>query len=200
MNSASRLLTACHIFVFLLTFFLSKPAHAFFTSSVDINWGFSNYSLKALDFKKNLQSPAAIEVGYNLMQASSGIAYNMTFFEMLSTNDGYLNYTSFSVGVRYYPYGSNGSKTVLDNETQAIIWKTTPFVGLNLGLANCSVKEFNATLMEISPRFGAEIPITANILMLGQLVFTKGNSSGGSSLAVSANGATGLLGIILTTL
>lgn len=197
MNVTPRLLQT----IFGFIFFAGQNVHAHFVSSVDANLGFSSYRIELSNVSKELQSPTTIEVNYSLKQSSTGLAYNFSMFEMLTSNEGTLNYTRFSAGLKYFPFGMNGQRVILDNQTQATVWKPTSFVGINLGIANISTKEFNASIMELSPRFGVEIPLSSNFLMQGQLLLASGSSAGGSSArSIKITGVSAMLGFIITNL
>jgi hypothetical protein len=187
-----------------LSFISASKASAFLTSDFDINVGQSSFQAKFQanreDQTKNLSSLSSVEFNYNLRQSSSGIAYNMSFFEMLNTKEGYLSFTRFSAGARWYPRGMNGGRVVIDNDVTAKIWKATPFFGVNLGVANMSVKEFNASFTDLTPRFGVELPLTSRVLLVAQFVVASSLSSGGASVAkaITYQGQSALIGITAT--
>jgi len=199
MNLTTRLSGPLKSAIIIGILFGASQAQAFLLSSVDANIGFSSYRLELPTITKDLQSPTSIEVNYN--QSSTGLAYNFSIFEMYSSNEGTLAYSRFSVGLRYFPMGMNGARVIIDNTVQATVWKATPFIGFNFGIANASVKEFNASIIELAPRFGVEIPVTIDVLMQAQLLLVTGASTGGSSATeIKLSGVTGLIGFIFTNL
>lgn len=129
-----------------------------------------------------------------------GLAYCMSFFEIINSKDGYLTFTRFSLGPRWYPRGMNGGRVIIDNDVQARVWRATPFIGMNLGISNLSVKEYNASLIDLTPRFGVEIPLTAKILLLGQFIVSTSlsSSSSGEAKDISYQGSSAMLGIVIS--
>lgn len=187
-----------------LSFFLalfalnSSPAKAELISAVDLNAGLTSLSLKSADLNTSLSDFSAIEINYFLKHPGTSLAYVLSFAEMLRTQGVSLPYTRLGVGLRYYPLGFNGSRMIMDQDITAQVWKATPFLGLTMGLANVTVPEYNASLLEIAPRFGVELPFTATLLLQGQLILLTGSSTGSSSRDVTYQGVTGLVGLILT--
>lgn len=194
------------LLVSFLSLITASKASAFLTSDFDINVGQSSFQAKFQANQtaqtKNLSSLASLEMNYNLRQSSNGVAYSMSFFELVSSADGFLSFTRFSAGVKWYPRGMNGGRVVIDNDVTAKIWKATPFVGAGIGLANMSVKEFNASFTDIVPKFGVELPLTSRILLIGQFELASSLSSAASSEAksISYQGQSATIGVIMTNL
>jgi hypothetical protein len=192
------------LMTFLLAFSPFKSLRAHMTSDVDFNFGQSSFQVKyqvnGQDASQTLDSFSTLELNYYLRQASTGIAYSMSFFELLNSQEGLLALTRISAGFRWYPLGMNGSRVIIDNDVVAKFWKPTPFIGLSLGLVNISTIELNASLTDLTPRMGAELPLTNRVLLVGQLIFatTLGSSAPSQAKAISYQGQSALFGIVVT--
>lgn len=122
----------------------------------------------------------------------------MTFSEILSAAGKQIPLAMFSAGFRYYPSGFNGYRLILDQGVQAKVWKATSFMGMNLGIANVSIDELNASVIDISPRFGVELPISSSTMAQAQLVLQTASSSGTSEqTAIKYTGISAYLGIVI---
>lgn len=192
--------------------FVAVPAaHAAspLVSSVDVNTGFTSIRMKTGDYETTLDSTMSLEANYNLKHAAWSTAYSMSFFELIEAQGRKLPYSRFALGIRWYPMGMNGGRLILDQGVQAHVWKSTPFIGLSMGVANASVDRFNATMTDISPRFGVELPVSSNFFLQGQLVISSG-SGGGSGAAsssakteyqqISYSGLSAMIGVIYSGL
>lgn len=177
-------------------------------SSFDVNTGFSSFRLKTGDFQSNLDSVYSLEANYNLKHAAWSTAYSMSFFELVEAQGRKLPYTRFSLGVRWYPMGMNGGRVIFDQGVSAQVWKSTPFIGLGVGLANVSINEANASMMDFSPRFGVELPFSTNFFLQGQLTLSSGTGGGAGASAggvvdykqISYQGLSALVGLIYSGL
>lgn len=187
---------------FCFIFFTSTKGWSYLRSDVDFGMGPISLDLKTSDFTKKLTSPAALEFNYNLIHDAYNTAYCFSFYEVSKSEDGYLSFTRFAIGAKYYPTGLNGRRMVLDNEVEAKLWKASPYVGLFLGLSNTSVKEYNASAFDMTPRFGVEIPVTAKLIMLAQFEIFSSLSQGGPGTGAKSFSYTGfgaLIGVRVTS-
>ncbi len=187
---------------FLVCFFCSQKSWSYLRSDVDFGIGPISLDLKTSDLTKKLTSPAGFEFNYNLIHDAYKTAYCFSFYEVIKSEDGYLSFTRFAIGAKYYPTGLNGRRVVLDNEVEAKLWKASPYLGLFLGISNTSVKEYNASAFDLTPRFGVEIPVTAKLIMLTQFEIFSSLSQGGPSTGAksfSYSGFAALIGIRVTS-
>ena len=187
-------------FLLISVLFTGPQAHAELISAADINIGTTTLNMKTANNSSSVSDISSIEVNYLLKHSGTPIAYVLSFGELLRSQDVSLPYTRLGAGVRYYPLGFNGSRMILDQEVTAQVWRATPFVGLILGIANVTVTDYNASLIEMSPRFGVELPLTTNVLLQVQMSLLSGTATGSISREVSYDGVTGLVGVILTGL
>ncbi|HRO68160.1 MAG TPA: hypothetical protein PL182_11395 [Pseudobdellovibrionaceae bacterium] len=185
---------------FILPLFLlggASFAQASLISSVDMNTGFTSLSLKAGDYAQTLNSVSSMEFNYNLKHAAYSTSYTMSFFQLFEADGRKMPMTRFSLGGRWYVKGHNGERTILDQGVEGRLWRSTPFLGLSFGLANISVEPLNASVFEVSPRFGVEIPLSAQVFLQGQLSLLTGTSMGASEdRSLSYQGLSVLIGII----
>lgn len=192
---------------FILTFLIatlafSNKSWAFLRSDVDLGLGPISLDLSAGSNSKKLTSSAAFEFNYNLVQESLNFAYCFSFYEIFKSDEGDLSFSRFAIGGKYYPTGLNGQRLILDNEVEAKLWKASPYVGLFFGISNTSVKEYNASAFDLTPRLGVEIPATAKLIMLAQFEFFSSLAQGGSSSGAKSFSYTGfgaLIGIRVTS-
>ena len=185
----------------LLCFFLIPfSTHAYLTSSFDVNIGQSSFIAKAGDDSRTIDSFSAVEMNYSLRNSSLGIAYAITFFELMNSKEGALALSCISLGPRWYPIGMNGNKVLIDNDVVAKIWKATPYLGASLGLTNLSTKIYNASLFNLGMRFGVEIPISPKFLLIAQYVLNQSMSSSSKSIdtEISYTGNSATLGLLIS--
>lgn len=180
-----------------LFFLLCLQSRAALISQVDLGTGFSTLRLNSADYTGNLTGGVSLEVNYVLKQVSISSAYTLSFYEVLRA--GAIPFTRLSAGYRFYPRGINGGRMILDQGSEAQIWKPTPYAGFSVGFANVSIEQFNASLIDISPSFGAELPLTTRLLLQAQLSINTGSSMTASEAKkISYQGITALVGVILT--
>ncbi|MBO9666353.1 MAG: hypothetical protein J7501_06020 [Bdellovibrio sp.] len=160
---------------------MTSPAWAYLTSDWDVSLGMSSlkYYFGRLEDSKTLESSTTIEVNYSINNPSINTAFTMSFMEMTEADGMQLPFTRLSFGARYYLFGVNGMRTILDSRTQAKVWRATPFIAANLGLSNLAVEKLNASLMDISLRGGVEIPMMSNLLLVGQVALGSSLTSAG---------------------
>lgn len=139
-------------------------------SDWDLNLGSSTftYSLGS-EVKNSFETNSHMEISYNLIHRGIHSALNISFSEVLNGDGVSLPYTRFAMGGRYYFLGLNGERTIYDTGAQVQSYKATPFIGINLGLSNLSVPGLNATFIDYAFRGGVEIPLTAQVLLVGQI-------------------------------
>jgi hypothetical protein len=171
------------------------------TSSFDANLGAANIQTKSGDFSKNLTSVSAIELNYNLNHTAANTAYTLSFAELLRTDEGSLTFTRLSLGSRWYPRGMSGGRLIIDNDVTARVWSASPFIGLGIGLSTMSIKEYNASFIDVGPKVGVEVPLSSSLLLLGQFTFTSSLSGNGAeSKSVTYSGANVMVGVVFSGL
>lgn len=175
-------------------------AKAELVSAVDLNLGVTSFTLKSANSSRTISDMSSLEINYLLKHTGTSVAYLLSFGELFRSEDVSLPYTRLGFGLRYYPLGFNGSKVIMDSDVSAQVWKATPFVGLTMGIANVTVKDYNASLIEMAPRFGVELPLNSKMLFQFQMALLTGSSTGSLAREVSYQGVTGLVGLILTGL
>lgn len=166
----------------VISLLMSSPAWAYLTSDWDASIGMTSlkYDFARDSSSKTIESPTTIEINYSINNPSINTALTMSFMEMTEADGMQMPFTRIALGARYYLFGTNGIRTILDSRTQAKVWRPTPFVAANLGLANLAVKEFNASLIDLNLRGGVEIPMMSNMLLVGQVAL-------GSSMTAAGN-------------
>lgn len=183
------------LLVTLFTF--SLDSQSALISQVDLGTGFSTLRINSADYSGNLAGGLSMEINYVLKHVSISSAYTLSFYEVLRA--GAIPFTRLSAGYRFYPRGINGGRMILDQGSEAQIWKPTPYGGFSIGFSNISIEEFNASLIDISPNFGAELPLTTRLLLQAQLSLNTGRSmSASEERKISYQGITALFGLILT--
>ncbi len=176
--------------IFFSILFFVFSVEAYLTSDFDVTIGYTDLSIKAgTDFNRTLSSFTFLELNYNLNIAGPSLTINLSFNEIVNSNLGNMPYTRLGLGVRWYPLGLNGQRIILDNQVVAKKWEPSPFMALSAGLASMSVvstvesdkEHFNAAMVDYFFKFGNEIPIAADWLLIGQLGYLFGSSSAASS-------------------
>lgn len=175
----------------------ATKAHALLISSVDAGLGFSTYKLNYSGLTHSMTSTSTIELNYVLKHSALSSAYTLSFMEMLSESNRQLPFTKLAFGYRWYPMGMNGGRLILDQGAIAQVWKATPFALLSMGMTNVSIPEFNATLIDTTLGFGAELPLNTQTLIQAQLGLHTGNSTASSQArAISYQGMSVIFSLI----
>lgn len=155
---------------------LGVNAQAYLTSDFDVATGYTGATLKTTGNTVNMNSMSTLDFSYNLNNPAWSSALNLVFSEVATSSQGNLAWTRVGVGVRYYPIGYNGERVIFDNQVEGRYWRPAPFVGFSTGFSNFSVESvdgtsgyFNATSMDFNLRFGAEVVLTSNYFLTGQI-------------------------------
>lgn len=111
-----------------------------------------------------------------------------------------LAYTRGGIGAKWFPLGMNGGIVIIDTDVKAKILKPTPFLGGNLGIANISTKDYNASSFDLTLRFGVEVPLTSSLLLNLQYLRSQSllSSTKDSEKEVNYSGNSFLVGILLS--
>lgn len=179
---------------------ISFRSEAYLTSSFDLNLGQSSFTAKASTDTRTIDSFSTLEMNYCLRNSSLGIAYAISFFELVNSKEGSLALTRLSLGPRWYPIGMNGNKVLIDNDVIAKIWKATPYIGGSFGLTNLSTKAYNASLFDLGIRVGVEIPLSPKFLLNAQYIMSQSMSSSSKSAdtQISYSGNSATLGLLIS--
>ncbi len=183
--------------------FFAKPvvSKAALSSSVEVGGGFTSLSLSSPSYTGTLSGIGFLEFNYVLKHNSLSSAFVMHFSELLKSEEVLLPLTRFAAGYRFYPMGFNGTRVILDNGVTGRVWKSTPYVGLDFGLVNISIASFNASVVEVSPRFGVELPLADKLMLHASLVLNAGSSAPSeSNRSLTYTGITGTLSLIISNL
>ena len=187
---------------FLLFFlcWIPNASFAYLTSSFDVNVGQTSFVAKAGTDTRTIDSFSAVEMNYSLRKSSLGVAYAISFFEIVNSKEGSLAMTCLSFGPRWYPIGMNGNKVLIDNDVVAKIWKATPYLGGSLGITNLSTEIYNASMFDLGIRFGVEIPISPKLLLNAQYNMSQSVSSSSKSkdTEISYSGSSAMLGLLIS--
>ncbi|NJL25143.1 MAG: hypothetical protein HC902_08180 [Calothrix sp. SM1_5_4] len=166
------------VLIFLLA---SLPSHAYLTSDVDVSTGYTSFSISSGENSINLMSLATLNFSYNLNNAAWNTALNLDMSEAMQSNQGPLAWTRVAGGFKFYPTGFNAQRVVFDNKIEGIYWRPAPFMGASLGLSNMSISNvggqsgsLNASVMDAGLKAGAEVVITPNVFLTGQLSLIQG--------------------------
>lgn len=193
--------------IFSLVFF-SIPAFAELSSTFDFNMGFTSVLVSTNVSKTRVDSMTTLDLNYNLHVSVCQCSLSLGFQEMPTSTQGTLNFTRLGVGGRYYPFGENGRRVILDSKVEGKVWAPAPFVGIDMGMANISVSKadetgryFNMVANDIAIRFGNEIPVRADVIVMGHIVYYSSLSSASQSdsSASSYNGYGIYFGVRLTS-
>ncbi|WP_374000540.1 hypothetical protein [Bdellovibrio bacteriovorus] len=155
----------------VLSLFLTLPAQAYLSSDWDVSMGASSlkYQMPSREIDETVESSTTLEVNYSINNPSMNTAMTLSFMEMAGGGGKQLPFTRIAVGGRYYMFGVNGMRMIVDSSSEAKVWRPTPFVAANLGLSNLSVDNLNASLIDLSLRGGVEIPVMSDLLLIGQV-------------------------------
>lgn len=169
--------------VLVIALLMSSPAWAYLTSDWDVSLGMTSlkYAFARDSSSKTIESPTTLEVNYSVNSPSINTAFTLSFMEMTEAEGMQMPFTRIALGARYYLFGTNGLRTILDSRTQAKVWRPTPFVAANLGLCNLAVKDFNASLVDLNLRGGVEIPMMSNMLLIGQVAMGSSLTAAGTA-------------------
>ena len=100
---------------------------------------------------------------------------HINIVEILTDSFSNISYTRLGAGLKWYFFGFNGEKLLIDNNTSGLILRPTPFVGMGIGLTNLSITsestigDFNTSNYEAIVNGGLEIPISPTFLFLAQI-------------------------------
>lgn len=183
----------------LLSFLSVDVARAHLTSDVDIATGYSNIQFQTAGNNVNMSTLATLDFNYNLNHAAWNSAVILNFTEATVSSQGPLAWTRLGLGLRYYLTGLAGQRVIFDNKVEGKYWRPAPFVGMTLGFSNFSVENidgaagyFNASTMDANLRAGAEVVLTTNFFLTGQLSilygFPSNNSKTGKDLSYLGTG------------
>mgnify|MGYP000101850696 CR=1 FL=1 len=191
------------LFTFGLILPLSAEAHL--TSDFDVGVGFSSMQVRVGDsFSKTLDALSTLEINYNLLVNEINSSLTLSFMEIADSDLGVLPYTRLGLGLRWYLFGLNGRRVILDNQAVSKVWKASPFLGLSVGLANIALNDgdqyFNASVMDYMVRAGVEVPIAFDWMLTGQFVYVLGmKTDSGNGQAISYGGVILLTGLKMST-
>ncbi|WP_374076976.1 hypothetical protein [Bdellovibrio bacteriovorus] len=172
------------LLVLLCTFLMTAQAQAYLTSDWDVSLGMTSLKYKFRELDESIESSTTIEVNYSIYQPSVNTAMTLSFMEIAGGGPQQLPFTRIAVGARYYLFGINGLRVVMDSRSEARVWRPSPFVAANLGLSNLSVGEsaeesFNASLIDLNVRGGVEVPMLSDLLLIGQVSLGSSMASAG---------------------
>jgi hypothetical protein len=179
----------------ILSLTFSMKARAELSSNYDFNLGYSSLDSKTSVTSTNVTGQVTFDLNYNLIVAACKCTLTGTFQEFFKSSQGDMSFTRIAFGSRYYPFGTNSMRIVLDSKTEGRIWRASPFVALELGFSNLSIaradeldRYFNLFSNDIGIRFGNEIPIGPGIILLGSLlgITSFGGSGSGADKNTSA--------------
>lgn len=191
-----------------LILLFSAPALAEISSTFDFNMGFTSVLVSTNVSKTRVDSLMTLDLNYNLNVTVCHCSLSIGFQEMPTSTQGMMNFTRVGVGGRYYPFGENGMRVILDSKVEGRVWAPAPFVGVDIGMANISVAKadetgryFNMVANDIAIRFGNEIPIRSDVIIMGHLLYytSLSSASQSESTASSYNGYGVYVGVRLTS-
>lgn len=185
------------LLVLVLSFLAYSQAHAYLTSDWDVSMGMTSLKYKYADIvDDSLESSSTFEVNYSVNNPSLNTALTLSFSEAAGGGGQQLPFTRIAIGARYYMFGVNGVRVVMDSKSEAKIWRPTPFIAVNAGLSNLAVEGFNASLLDLSVRGGVEVPLYSDLLLIGQVALGSSLTSAASEdEAVSYNSMSLFAGI-----
>ncbi|MCC7442401.1 MAG: hypothetical protein IT285_12260 [Bdellovibrionales bacterium] len=131
-----------------------------------------------------MESLSSIELHYNVNFANANSSLTLLFSELFDTNFGQLAYTRVAMGWRWYPFGLNGQRKIVDNEVEGRFWNSKPFLEFTGGLSNISIAtddiqniDFNAVIIDFAPTLGLEVPIGTNFLLMSLIRYVTSINS-----------------------
>lgn len=206
-----QLKQAHFILLFLLLAFNlgSCKAFAYLTSDTSFSMGLSSNTLSLSNTTQTITSTSMIDFTYNAYYQPLRSAFILNFTELASSNIGTLNENRIGAGLRWYVFGVNGERYVIDSQTEGRIFRPSPFLSLTGGMTTISVPSinkdkaqyFNAVALDWEFRAGVEIPITRSFYLVSQLSLLSSlptyNSTTNESLAYQGVGF--LLGLKATS-
>ncbi|XGC81091.1 hypothetical protein ACES2L_01180 [Bdellovibrio bacteriovorus] len=185
------------ILVLIASLVISTQAQAYLTSDWDVSMGMTSLKYKYSNIvDDSLESSSTIEVNYSVNNPSLNTAMTLSFMEAAGGGGQQLPFTRIAIGARYYMFGVNGVRVVMDSTSEAKVWRPTPFIAVNAGLSNLAVEGFNASLLDLSVRGGVEVPLYSDLLLIGQVALGSSLTSADSEdEAVTYNSMTLFAGI-----
>lgn len=177
-------------------FFYLSQAKAELSSNYDVNMGFGSVDAKTVVTSTTITGQMFVDINYNLFLATCKCTLTLTMQEFLESSQGSLSFTRFALGSRYYLFDTSSYRVILDNKSEARIWRAAPFIGVEFGTSNLSVSKaddlgrfYNSFSNDVALRLGNEIPIGAGVILLGHIVaavsLNNGSGSGGSGTQAS---------------
>ncbi|UOF00175.1 hypothetical protein [Bdellovibrio reynosensis] len=185
------------VLVLIVLLMIGVQAQAYLTSDWDVSMGMTSLKYKYSNLvDDSLESSSTIEVNYSVNNPSLNTAMTLSFMEAAGGGGQQLPFTRIAVGARYYMFGVNGVRVVMDSTSEAKVWRPTPFIAINAGLSNLAVEGFNASLLDLSVRGGVEVPLYSDLLIIGQVALGSSLTSAASEdEAVTYNSMTLFAGI-----
>ncbi len=152
---------------------LTPSVFAHLYSDVDASLGFTSINVTAGNTFEAKLEEAIFEFNYNLNYAGPNIAFNINFAEVVKDGFTNISYTRMGLGARWYFFGFNGQKLIIDNQTSGLILRPTPYIGSGVGMSNFSITEggpgdFNASNLDLTIYAGLEVPLTSTFLLMLQ--------------------------------
>ncbi len=195
---------------FFFIFGLSLPSSAAMKSDIDFNLGFSSINITAgEDLSQRIESYSTVEVNYNMIMSSMSTVFNISFQEFIDSTYGNLAYARLGVGAKWYPKGLSSQRVIFENQVIGQLFKPTPFIGLNLGLANLSVDDnsdpflqasYNASVIDAIIQIGLETPLNPDWLLTAHFGYVQSlmSNAQGDQPALVYTGFQVLIGVKLT--
>ncbi len=155
----------------------SCRAFAFITSDTTLSLGVSSNTLTLSNTSQTITSSSTIDFSYNAYYQPLRSAFIMNFTEYASSNIGSLNQIRIGFGLRWYLFGVNGERYIVDSQTDGRLFRPSPFWSLTGGMTTISVpainkdpgQYFNAVALDWDLRAGVEVPLNRYYYLVTQL-------------------------------
>jgi len=166
----------------LFIFIMESSAIAYLTSDVTGSLGIASNTVKLTGTTQNITSTGTFDFSYNAYYQPLHSAFIMNFTEYAKTSVGSLNQVRIGFGIRWYIFGFNGERYIVDSQTEGRVFRPAPFWSLTGGMSTISVPKvnqdsgqyFNAVGMDWDLRTGIEVPINRNYYLVSQLSVVVG--------------------------
>lgn len=170
-------LRVCKLITLISIIFAGLFSHAALTSDVTAGLAFGSNTVSLTQTKQTITSSSIFDFSYNIYYSAMRSAFFLNFTESLKSNVGELTFTRIGMGARWYLFGFNGDRMVLDSSVEGRVIRPAPFLSLSLGSTTLSVptlnldsrQYFNAMSFDLDFRAGIEVPLNHNYYLVAQL-------------------------------
>jgi hypothetical protein len=179
-------------------------------SSFDASYSLASLTINAFDSSgvlaesRGLNSKTGFQIDYNVAMFDYRTVATLSFTQYQSSNIGDVPLSRMALGASYHFFRVNGQRVIMDTDVESKIWGVSPALEVTFGINKLSVNDsasfqFTSSLIDMTPRFLVEIPVTSNVLLMLRAGYFLTLMSGSVPYKISLSGLLVNAGIKLTT-